>query len=248
MDNCDKGFSWDDYRTLLRAFQSSGYTFCSYSDIKPEESHVVLRHDIDFSLEAALDIARIESDLGISAHYYVLLRTDFYNLCSPSDWEVLNKIQSLGHSIGLHFDASLYEGSFEVLDVAAAKECDVLEALTSARVETISFHRPSKVLQGLDRKLAGRLHTYLPRFFNDIAYYSDSQGLFRFGHPLDSEAFSKRKAIQLLTHPIWWTPNHVADRIKLLDVFLEKRFNVLRQAAIDNCKPYAVHILKEENR
>ena len=38
----------------------------------------------------------------------------------------------------------------------------------------------------------------------DVAYISDSTGRWRYGHPLESEAFHARKPIQLLTHPVWW--------------------------------------------
>jgi hypothetical protein len=38
----------------------------------------------------------------------------------------------------------------------------------------------------------------------NMAYISDSTGIWRYGHPLESEAYKARKPIQLLTHPIWW--------------------------------------------
>ena len=91
MKTC-RGFSLLDYRTLLQAFLDKNYTFCGFSDLDPSARHVLLRHDVDFSTSAALTIAQIEAELGISAHYFILLRTEFYNIFSRSDYENILKI------------------------------------------------------------------------------------------------------------------------------------------------------------
>jgi hypothetical protein len=222
----------------LQAFLDKNYTFCGFSDLDPSARHVLLRHDVDFSTSAALTIAQIEAELGISAHYFILLRTEFYNIFSRSDYENILKIQELGHNIGLHFDAAQYPDQLEQIDLAATKECDVLETILGSPVNSISFHRPAKSLHGLDQRLAGRLHAYQPRFFSEIAYFSDSQGEFRFGHPLDSKAFQKGSAMQLLTHPIWWSDEPTNDRVSLIDGFLLTRSELLRSEAAMNCLPF----------
>jgi hypothetical protein len=234
-----RGLSWLDYRALLSAFLDRDYKFCSFADLNSRTGQIILRHDVDMSLSAALDIAKIEAEMGISAHYFVLLRTEFYNVMSPTDWKRLKAIQDLGHDIGLHFDASLYLQDNAVMDMVAGIECDILEQILQRRVTSISFHRPVKSLQGLDRPLAGRLHTYQPRFFSDISYASDSQGMFRFGHPLDSESFRSGLSIQLLTHPIWWAQENTIEKMSLIDKFLDARFDLLRSEAAANCIPYA---------
>lgn len=237
-----RGFTWHDYTYLLKAFLNSGYIFSDYADLDPEKSHVILRHDIDFSLEAARDIARIEADMGIVAHYFILLRTEFYNVCSPSDLIILEEIRDLGHEIGLHFDAAQYDNQMDVIQKAVRRECEILETIVSVPVKSISFHRPAKSLQGIPNRLADRMHAYQPQFFSDISYFSDSQGAFRFGHPLDSDAFRRKAAMQLLTHPIWWTREAVSDRLDLIDRFLEGRSALLRSEAAANCKPYATRM------
>lgn len=233
-------FSWAGYRTLIQRFLDVGYEARLFHELDPAKAHLVLRHDIDFSLAAALDIARIEADLGIRSHFYVLLRTEFYNLTGPIDWDRLLTIAELGHDVGLHFDASQYDQEMAVLETAAVRECEMLEAILGREVTSISFHRPAKNLQGLARRFARRSHAYEPRFFSDIAYVADSQGLFRYGHPLDEPAFANRKAIQLLTHPIWWREVEVPDRMAILDELLIDRAKVLHQEAKSNCIPYAL--------
>lgn len=239
LGSVQRDFSWSAYRALIQAFLDRGYAVKLFGELDPNESHLVLRHDIDFSLRAAVDIARIEADMGVRSHYYVLLQTEFYNLCSPQDWDRVLEIADLGHDVGLHFDASRYDADLETLEEAVARECNVLAAITGQEVETVSFHRPAQSLLGLDRPLAGRLHAYQPRFFFDIAYVADSRGLFRYGHPLDHIAFAEAKAMQLLTHPIWWPQSEANDNMSLLDDLLQYRQELLLSEAIANCKPYA---------
>lgn len=173
---------------------------------------LILRHDIDMSMEAAVGVARPEHQMGIKAHYFVLLRTEFYNLCSPYDWPRLQEIARLGHNIGLHFDASLYPQELDVLEENVARECEILQTILEQPVTAINFHRPAQSLLGLERNLAGRTHAYQPRYFSEIAYCSDSQGAFRYGHPHNHEAFLNRRSMQLVTHPIWWPKTPVGSR------------------------------------
>ncbi|WP_198291129.1 hypothetical protein [Ancylobacter sp. FA202] len=240
-----RGFTWTDYSLLIQEFLNAGYRAVSYGEFDPTQTHVIIRHDIDFSLSKALDIALIEAE-GVSAHYFVLLRTEFYNICSHSDLEIVEKIRDLGHEIGLHFDAARYEDRADVLQAAAHWECVILESIVSRPVTSISFHRPANSLLAMSNCLAGRQHTYQPKFFSDVAYCSDSQGAFRFGHPLDREAFRARAAMQLLTHPIWWTPELVPDRLDLIDRFLDGRSSLLRREAAANCQPYAKRLAEAD--
>lgn len=65
---------------------------------QPNEFVVVLRHDVDRKLSAAVKMACIEAEKGIRASYYVrMIRNTF----KPSG---LKKIDSLGHEIGYHYE------------------------------------------------------------------------------------------------------------------------------------------------
>ena len=159
-------FTLAAYKVLLEALLDRGYEVRGYADADPQQRHLILRHDIDMSLEAALPVAEIENSLGLRAHYFVLLRTEMYNLFSARAREILLALRRLGHEIGLHLDASLYGNELAELDKAAEMECRVLEAATGAAVRTISFHRPAKSLLDYPQALAGRLHAYQPKFFS----------------------------------------------------------------------------------
>ena len=238
----EPAFSYARYREIIGEFVGSGYEIRSYDDVEPACSHLIIRHDVDFSPEKAEALASVENELGVKGHYYFLLQTEFYNLASASCLSSIARIRSMGHEVGLHFDASLFADQREELDRAAAVQCEIMEKLIDAPVLTVSFHRPAKIFLGDARPLGGRIHTYQPRFFSDIAYVSDSGGAFSYGEPLEHPAFRARTAMQLLTHPIWWTEEGCDDRMFLLDDFLGGRAALLQKEAQINCYPYADHV------
>ena len=197
------GFAIGDYRRLLEAMLARGYETVPLAGLIPDQRVMFLRHDVDLSLPCAVKIAQLEAELGLAATYYLLVATDMYNLMLPSAREAVRTLVALGHSIGLHFDPTKYPAGTD-MEAAAEDECRFLKDVAGAPVETISFHRPSPELLGMEGRFAGRRHTYEPCFFHDIAYVSDSSGGWYRGHPLDHPAVAQGRAIQLLTHPIWW--------------------------------------------
>ena len=231
-------FTLDGYRALLEAFMQRGYVAGRFSEDGPLDRHLFLRHDLDMSIQAAVAVAKIEREAGLMTTYFVMVRTEMYNPFSKRGLADIIQLADLGHELGLHFDGSLYGEDLEALDEAAERECAALEVLTNLPVTVISLHRPAPVLQGLDRRIAGRLHTYSPRFFQDMGYCSDSRGDWHHGHPLDHPAVAAGRGFQLLTHPIWWqaAPNE-AVREKL-DRFALKRFDLLRAELARNCEAY----------
>ena len=232
-------FTLASYRDLMTALLQRGYEPRGYADVVATERHVILRHDIDMSLDAALPIAEIENALGLRAHYFVLLRTEMYNLFSVASRCALRRLMALGHEIGLHFDASLYENTPAALDRAVGEECAALEAAVGTNpTRVVSFHRPAKELLGHPGRVGGRIHVYQPSFYTDIGYCSDSRGAWHYGHPLVHAAVRDGRAIQLLTHPIWWNGGAGIDPVDKLNHFLRTREEFMREELARNCQPY----------
>lgn len=198
-------FSLEGYAALICGLVGQGYRVCDFLEAVPARRDLVLRHDIDQSIGAARQLAKKESANGWRATYFVLLRTEMYNPCSTESLRDLMHIMSLGHAIGLHFDPSLYGGVPHQLEEAAAHECAVLEAALGRPIAMISFHRPPAELLGRTGQLAGRRTTYEPAFFQEMGYCSDSRGGWHHGHPFDHAAVREGRALQLLTHAVWWT-------------------------------------------
>jgi hypothetical protein len=232
------GFSLREYTCLIRTFMNYGYKCRSLSDLRAEEAGLFLRHDVDLCPWRALKMARLEADIGVTSTYYFLVSTEFYNVADANVRSLLRDITNQGHRIGLHFDASRYCSDSE-LECEALNEVTLLERCINATVDSISFHRPAPEFRGRLGRFAGLRHAYEPDFFNVIGYVSDSNGAFNFGHPLDLPQVANRRAIQLLTHPIWWVGSEEEDHIAKLERFRRERMENLYHSIADNVKAYA---------
>lgn len=237
-------FTLAGYGALLSDLNRRGYRCATFHDAKPSGRDLILRHDIDFSLNAALPMAETEAALGHAATYFVLIRSEMYNIHTPRARVCLATLLEQGHEVGLHFDASLYGDDRDELERAASAECAVLEAATGCAVRVISFHRPARHLLDDDESLAGRVHAYQTRFFRDMGYCSDSRGAWHHGNPLDHSAVKSGTALQLLTHPIWWTSEFPGRPVATLDAFRVRRDHELAREISENCDPYRAEFLR----
>jgi hypothetical protein len=230
-------FTLVGYGKLLKDLLGLGYRVCRFADVRIKAPDLILRHDIDMSMSAACEMAEFEADLDISSTYFVLVRSPLYNLLAEENARCLQKIISLGHEVGLHFDAAMYDGGIDELNRAADAECAILERFLGKPIEIISLHRPQPVLLGYEKPIAGRLHSYQPKFFLDIGYCSDSNGGWHHGFPLDQSAVDERRALQLLTHPIWWTSGQGTPQ-KKLSAFIETAMTDFDRALAEECSAH----------
>lgn len=217
-----------DYESLLTELLDRGYSAVSIDEIQREEPHIFLRHDVDLCPERALQIARREAALGVRSTYYFLVSTSLYSIATAENRRVLHEIMALGHEIGLHFDAEKYACNSDNLDNFAEQECQILELCSGRSVRSISFHRPAPKYLNRREAIAGRRHCYEPDFFTQIGYISDSNGGWHHGHPLDHPAVAERRAIQLLTHPIWWCNDAATSTVDTMDRLFKERREQLR--------------------
>jgi hypothetical protein len=226
-------FSPAGYAALLDALQECGYSVRAFEDADPAARHLVLRHDVDFSLAAALAMAEAEAARGIAATYFILLRTEFYNPLSGEGLTALERIAAL-HTVGLHFDAELYGPDEGMLDAAAARECDLLAQVIERPVALVSHHRPGSKRIEYPQRLGGRVNVYAPSFTRDMGYCSDSRGGWHHGHPLEHAAIRAGRALHLLVHPFWWQapPLPPEERLKC---FLAERGAFLDRELARHC-------------
>ena len=85
-------FTYDAYENLLLQFKEAGYSFIFFKEEHDDSKEVILRHDIDNSLEDALKFAEIEARSGAKSTYFVLLGTEFYNVFTKESKNILKKI------------------------------------------------------------------------------------------------------------------------------------------------------------
>lgn len=222
------------YEDFLKGFQTQGYRFTFFNEINQPKKQIALRHDIDFDTNFALQSALIESKLGIKATYFFLLRSNFYNILSPQDFENIQFIRKLGHCVSIHFDPSIYEDFHKGLQL----EVDLFREIFYLDVNIISLHRPNTFFQELDQPIYGIEHTYQSKYFRDIKYFADSTGVWRFGHPFDSLEFSLQKSLHILIHPIWWMLDEPSSNLDKLKVYFEQRVQALKREFSNNCIPF----------
>ncbi len=231
-------FTLPDYGSLVQELLGRGYGIVDYEDADPNARHLVLRHDVDFDLDAAVTMAEFEQQRGWRSCYFLLLRTEFYNPLSARGEASIRRLVELEHDVGLHFDASLYDGDEGVLMEAVERECRILETITERPVAAFSLHRPNLTLLDHGFEVSGRINAYAARYFREMGYCSDSRGDWSHGHPLDHPAVAQRRAIQLLTHPIWWTGRIHVDSQAKLEAFLTRRRDLLDREIAAHCTVY----------
>lgn len=102
-------FTYQAYATIILTIKKYNYIFTDYSTCDNHKKSVILRHDIDTSLDKAVQLAKLEAELGVKSTYFVLLSSEFYNVMAKESREKIKEIQTAGHEIGLHFDELNYK-------------------------------------------------------------------------------------------------------------------------------------------
>lgn len=208
-------FTEANYRRLLTLARSK-YRFSTYENL-PGEPHVLWRHDIDFSVQRALALARIENELGVQATYFFDLHCDFYNLFERAIYDAARSIMALGHEIGLHFDAEFYS-SGQALEMKLDFEKRVLGELFDRPIKVFSWHNPQGVPEDLLARdsIAGMVNVYGPFWRNNYKYCSDSNGYWRHERLENILKTEPKNNLHILTHPGWWTPEPLSpfERVK----------------------------------
>lgn len=226
-------YRFGSYQHFLQAIKDQGYQFCLFPELQEHKTQIALRHDIDFDTGFALQSALIENQLGIKSTYFFLLRSNFYNIFSPKDYNNIMMIREMGHSVSIHFDPSIYEDFHEGLQ----QEVRIFREFFKQDVSIISLHRPNAFFQEFDAPIFGIEHTYQSKYFRDVKYISDSTGVWRFGHPFDTPEFAQQKSIHLLIHPIWWMLDGTTNLDKLREYYAQ-RVDALKTDFSNNCIPF----------
>jgi len=161
-------FTLAHYAGICSMIGAYGYQTAFFDEVAglaEEERVVLLRHDIDQSLEQALRVARIEHEHGLRSTFFVWLTSPFYNVLDPAQSAIVRELVALGHQVGLHFDETAYAPEpCDELSAPVSREADILSDLLGLAVRVVSLHRPSeRVLRG-DVRLPGLSNTYEARF------------------------------------------------------------------------------------
>ena len=205
-------FDLEHYRELLAAARAGGYRF-AFFDREPEPGTILLRHDVDLSLDAALAVAELEAEAGAVATYFLMTRSEFYNLDSPSGAAAIARLRELGQRVGVH---------------AVWPNVDHDERFDPV----LAWHNPDPEYM---RTPVDGLVNAMEAPWADV-YRSDSNQHWRQGCPHEELAAGAFERLQLLTHPeIWAYPGGSMREtmLAMLDARRERRLDQLAADRID---------------
>jgi hypothetical protein len=205
-------FELDHFRELLDAAKAGGYRFAFFDrDREPERGDLLLRHDVDLSLAAALRLAELEAEAGAEATYFLMTRSVFYNLDSEEGERALTRLRELGHRVGLH---------------AVHPHLDLDERFDPV----VAWHNPDP--DHMREPLDGAVNVMQSPWFDPDHYRSDSNQQWRSGCPHEELAVGRFEWLQLLTHPeIWAYPGASMRETMLAMLAAERELDLERLAA-----------------
>jgi hypothetical protein len=175
-------FDLAHYRELLEAAKEGGYRFARFGE-EPREGDLFLRHDIDLSLAAAVELAELEAELDVTATYLLMTESVFYNLASEEGAAAIDRLRELGHPVGLHAVHPNVEldGRFDPV---------------------VSWHNPRP--EYMSDEIPGAANAYGKRYFAPETYRSDSNQHWRSGCPHEELLAGAFPWLQILVHPEIW--------------------------------------------
>jgi len=187
------GFNIDHYKEIVTKARDEGYLICPIKDYQLNEKHrkkiILLRHDVDFSLEFAYELANIEYDLGVCSTYHIYLHSPTYNALSPKSIKMIKEIKDMGHEIGLHAEGDTFDSSIQ-------NEDRLLEFMIGDNIRTYSNH-----LWNL-RKTLKIPYLIHPNNLTKYHYISDSGRNWR--EDCLCKNIGKHNRLHVLIHPEWW--------------------------------------------
>ncbi len=238
-------FTYKAYENMILNLIKKNYEISDYNNYQEKNKAVILRHDVDNSLKKALEMAKLENKLNVSATYFILLSTDFYNPASKKSTEIIKEIIKLGGKIGLHFDEQKYQvETKEDLIKYVRYEADILSKIIDKKIDVVSMHRPSKKFLEMNLEIPEMINSYQKEFFEDFKYVSDSRMNWRENveEIIESNNFNK---LHILIHPFWYEEKENIMKNKLerfLKVSVIERYNSLE----NNFRDLESVISKEE--
>ena len=177
---CD--FSLQHYEELLGAARAGGYRF-AFFDHEPQAGDLFLRHDVDLSLDAALQLARLEAERDVTATYFLMTESVFYNLASSEGRDAIAELRELGHAVGLH-----------AVHPNATRD-ERFDAV-------LAWHNPDP--EYVFAPVDGAVNVMQAPWFTQGKYRSDSNAHWREGCPHEELRAGAFDWLQLLTHPEIW--------------------------------------------
>ena len=238
-------FSFDDYREIIKIIKESGNA-CHYEEALHREKFVIMRHDVEYSVDRAYELSKVESEMDFTSNWFFQWTNNSYNILSRRSQAMINDMHERGHVIGLHFALN---GLTDMKQVRRqiVKEMRILSNMFDFEITQFSVHRPSAAVLAENIKLPNVINAYQDEFFTfapeiteetklKVKYLSDANHIWRYGYP-DRENILSHDKVQILTHPFAWCEKGYDNRDNYASLIKEKYAEMIE--SIDGeCKDF----------
>lgn len=216
--------------------------------------YCVIRHDVEFSVQRAAKLARIEKELGIESTYVFQICNNNYNTFSHKNKKYISEIISMGHHVGAHIHLGNFIETYESIESYIIKQCQLLSIALDYPITFFSLHRPIRKHMENVIRIPGYINLNDTAFFTftenfniynlPVLYLADSNHAWKYGNPLDID-FSKISKMQLNCHPFSWTENGFDNWNNFLILTREKQFEAV-ESIKEEIKTYPEDLYETE--
>ena len=238
-------FSFDDYREIIRAIKATG-RYATYEEALDKDSFVIMRHDVEYSVERAHALAKVEESMDFRSTLFFQWTNNSYNILSRKNRDILSDMHERGQHIGLHFALNGMT-DMRVIKERIKQEIDMLSNMLGFEINSFSIHRPSPDVLAENIKISGIINAYQDDFFTfdpkatpesdlDVKYLSDANHVWRYGYP-DEETINKYDKVQILTHPFAWTKKGY-DNLENYKTLVNEKYVELIDSIDNECKDF----------
>lgn len=218
-------FTYKEYELLIELMKQVNIIYTFKTLPQNPSAGIILRHDIDFDIDTAYTLSRIEKQKNVRSTYFVLTSSELYNPNASKNRKLLRSMHDEGFDIGLHFDPLVYGNlDEEKMQSNMKNECTILENIIYDKVHSVSLHRPS--IYNVYPVFEGYKNAYSPQFFNPDLYISDSCKDFRGKNIFEFIRKGKDNLIQVLLHPVHFGETEVTY-VQALNKIFERKISEL---------------------
>jgi hypothetical protein len=229
-------FCYKEYSKIIKKYLG---TYKDFTEItNHNKKFTILRHDVEFSIERALIMAKIDANYKIRSSFFFQVYNSGYNLLSIKNKNIIKRILNLKHYIGLHLYVShIKKNDFKKLKREIKKQVLIFNSCLDdkeKRCDRISIHRPPDWILKAKKNLFGNyINSYDKKYFEiiknkinpiKIKYYSDSNHKWNYGHPLDLNNY---QCFQLLIHPDEWSLNGGNEKDNFKELIKENEISFI---------------------
>lgn len=238
-------FSYDDYREIIRIIKSTG-RYTDYKHALERDKFVIMRHDVEYSVERAYDLAKVEESMDFTSTFFFQWTNNSYNLLSRRNMDMIRDMHERGQTIGLHYALNGLT-DMQQARKQIVKEMDMLSEMCGFKIDTFSVHRPSKDILRENIKLPNILNAYQDEFFTfaeevdestpvAVKYLSDANHIWRYGYP-DEANITGYDKVQILVHPFAWHKKGY-DNFNNYVALVEEKYAQMIESIDAECKDF----------